>query len=84
VFSQRLPVGFLLVAGAWIVQVGVVPDARRRGIGTDLVSVALRRIAESGAEAAWLSVSADNPRAISPYRRLGFEVYGRRGRFRRD
>jgi mycothiol synthase len=85
VFSQGMPVGFLLVAGTWIVQVGVVPDARRRGIGTELVSFALWRIAESGAEAAWLSVSADSPRAISLYRRLGFVAYGRRGRFaRRD
>jgi mycothiol synthase len=84
VFLQEMPAGFVLVAGAWIVQVGVVPDARRRGIGTELVSFALQRIAESGAEAAWLNVSADNPRAISLYRRLGFEVYGRRGRFRRD
>ncbi|HUD69419.1 MAG TPA: GNAT family N-acetyltransferase [Acidimicrobiales bacterium] len=83
VLAQGTPVGFLLVAGRWIEQVGVVPDARRRGIGTELVSFALRRIAESGAEEAWLNVSADNPRAISLYRRLGFDAYGRRGRFRR-
>jgi ribosomal protein S18 acetylase RimI-like enzyme len=83
VFSHGVPVGFVLVAGAWIEQLGVVPDARRRGIGSELVTFALRRIADAGAETAWLNVSTDNPRAESLYRRLGFMAYGRRGRFRR-
>jgi mycothiol synthase len=83
VLSSGSPVGFLLVAGPWIDQVGVVPASRRRGIGSDLVRFALHRIAATGAETAWLNVGADNPRASSLYRRLGFERYGRRGRFRR-
>lgn len=83
VLSSGSPVGFLLVAGAWIDQLGVVPASRRRGIGSELVCFALHRISEAGAEAAWLNVGANNPRAASLYRRLGFEDYGRRGRFRR-
>jgi mycothiol synthase len=82
VYVADAPVGFVLVSGNWIEQVGVVPAATGRGIGAGLVAFALHRIAASGAEVAWLNVNVNNPRAASLYQRLGFDAVGRRGRFR--
>ncbi|MEV4637150.1 N-acetyltransferase [Actinoplanes sp. NPDC049548] len=72
--------GFVTAAVGWIVQVGVVPAARGRGLGAALVTEALRRMRSNGAEEAWLDVNVDNP-AAGLYRRLGFEDRGRRARF---
>ncbi|MEV6599547.1 GNAT family N-acetyltransferase [Actinoplanes sp. NPDC051346] len=73
--------GFLTAADGWVVQVGVVPAARGRGLGAALVTEALRRMRAAGADEAWLDVNVDNP-AGRLYRRLGFEDRGRRARFR--
>ncbi|MEV8507806.1 GNAT family N-acetyltransferase [Actinoplanes sp. NPDC051475] len=72
--------GFLTAAVGWIVQVGVVPAARGRGLGAALVTEALRRMRSDGAVEAWLDVNVDNP-AGQLYRQLGFEDRGRRARF---
>ena len=73
--------GFVTAAVDWIVQVGVAPAARGRGIGGALVSEALRRMHADGARQAWLDVNVDNS-AVRLYRRLGFEHRGRRARYR--
>ncbi|MFB9357088.1 GNAT family N-acetyltransferase [Actinoplanes nipponensis] len=73
--------GFVTAALDWIVQVGVVPAARGRGLGAALVVEALRRMRADGATHAWLDVNVDNP-AVRLYRRLGFEHRGRRARYR--
>jgi len=73
--------GFVTAAVGWIVQVGVVPAARGRGIGGALVTEALRRMRADGADHAWLDVNIDNP-AVRLYRRLGFQHRGRRARYR--
>jgi mycothiol synthase len=72
--------GFVTAAEDWIVQVGVVPSARGRGLGGALVGEALRRMRAAGAAQAWLDVNVDNP-AVRLYRRLGFEHRGRRARY---
>jgi mycothiol synthase len=72
--------GFVAAAVGWIVQVGVVPAARGRGIGAALVSESLRRMRADGATFAWLDVNVDNP-AVHLYRKLGFEHRGRRARY---
>ena len=74
--------GFIACGTGWIIQVGVVPAARGRGLGAALVAEALRRMRAAGADAALLDVNVDNP-AGALYRRLGFHVVGRRARFRR-
>ncbi|MGY4644114.1 GNAT family N-acetyltransferase [Cellulomonas sp. URHB0016] len=74
-------VGFVTAADGWILQVGVVPEARGKGIGGALVSESLRRMRHDGASEAWLEVDVDNPGAAALYRRLGFEERGRRARF---
>jgi len=73
--------GFVTAAVDWIVQVGVVPAARRRGVGEALVTEALRRMRADGATHAWLDVNVDNI-AVRLYRKLGFEHRGRRARYR--
>jgi mycothiol synthase len=74
-------VGFVTAAVDWIVQVGVVPAARGRGIGGALIAEGLRRMRTDGGTQAWLDVNVDNP-AVRLYRKLGFEHRGRRARYR--
>lgn len=71
---------FVTSAEGWIVQVGVRPEERGRGLGAALVTEALRRMREAGRTEALLDVNVDNP-AGALYRRLGFTVIGRRARF---
>jgi mycothiol synthase len=73
--------GFVTAGVGWIVQVGVVPAARGRGLGGALVTEALRRMRSDGAGEAWLDVNVDNG-AVKLYRQLGFDHRGRRARFR--
>jgi mycothiol synthase len=75
------PVGFVTVSGAWIDQVGVVPDWRGTGLGAHLTARSLTAIHRTGAEQAWLAVNTDNSRARRLYERLGFEVHGTRARY---
>ncbi|GAA1756652.1 N-acetyltransferase [Luedemannella helvata] len=72
--------GFIACADGWVVQVGVLPSARGRGIGSALVCAALDRMRADGAAVAYLDVNVDNP-AARLYRRLGFVDVGRRARF---
>jgi len=72
--------GFVTCAEGWIVQVGVVPAWRGRGVGGALVAEALRRMRADGAKRALLDVNVDNP-AARLYSRLGFTVLGRRAKF---
>jgi ribosomal protein S18 acetylase RimI-like enzyme len=65
----------------WIVQAGVVPAWRRRGVGALLVRTAMAGIAAAGADSCWLNVATNNPGAISLYRGLGFTEAGRRARY---
>ncbi|MEU4622873.1 GNAT family N-acetyltransferase [Actinoplanes sp. NPDC023801] len=73
--------GFVSVAEGWIQQVGVVPAARRTGLGGALIREALRRMAAAGLREGWLCVNVDNP-AASLYRRIGFQDVRRRARYR--
>ncbi|MDQ7909508.1 GNAT family N-acetyltransferase [Phytohabitans sp. ZYX-F-186] len=74
--------GFVTCAEGWIVQVGVAPSWRGRGVGGALVAEALRRMRAEGADHALLDVNVDNP-AAHLYARLGFTRVGRRAKFQR-
>jgi len=74
--------GFVTAAAGWIVQVGVIPAARRRGLARALVTEALHRMAVDGEPEAWLNVNVDNPGAARLYHELGFTPRGRRARYR--
>jgi len=76
-----LPVGFIVCADRWIVQMGVRPEWRERGIGSALVIEVLRRFRAAGGDHVLLDVNVDNPRAARVYARLSFEQVGRRARY---
>lgn len=77
------PVGFLIGAEGWLVQVGVVPAWRGRGLAAALAAEMLRRAQVSGATSTLLTVNVNNPGASRVYERLGFARIGRRARFTR-
>lgn len=65
---------------AQILTVGVVPDARRRGIGRVLLAALITEAVRRGATTAFLEVRADNQAARSLYASEGFvEIGTRRG-----
>ena len=71
--------GVMVVAdAAEILTVGVVPDARRRGIGTVLLHELLAEARRRGAAEAFLEVRVDNDGARAMYEREGFAEVGRR------
>lgn len=57
----------------YLAMVGVDPNARGRGLGTDLMRHAVARCDQEGAPA---YLESSNPRNISLYLRHGFEVMG--------
>jgi ribosomal protein S18 acetylase RimI-like enzyme len=85
------PLGFVIGAldltadppGGYVVQIGVVPEARRRGLASALMVEALRRMQAAGAPCADLTVHINNPGAIAAYAGLGFIPIGRRARYER-
>ena len=65
--------------GEWeIAYVGVVPEARQRGLGTELVRHALHETKKAGIRALTLSLDARNEPAWKVYRKLGFEPFAAR------
>jgi len=56
----------------------LVPGARGRGLGRELLNFALARAAELGIRTLHLEVEADNERANHLYRAAGFAETGRR------
>ncbi|MCJ7994248.1 GNAT family N-acetyltransferase [Rhizobium cremeum] len=61
---------------AGIMSLAVAGDQRRKGLGLEVLTAALRWARMRGAKRAWLQVVADNEPALSLYRKLGFtEAY---------
>lgn len=79
------PWGFLLgrtVADeAELLTLAVAPDARRRGIGRDLVAEFAATSRARGAARAFLEVAADNAAAQALYHAAGWRESGRRRRY---
>ncbi len=63
---------------AELLNIAVLPEQRRLGLGTALLAEALRRLAAAGARKTWLEVRESNQPAIAFYRQHGFTVLGRR------
>ena len=78
------PVGVLLLAdvpalGGWdLSYLGVVPEARRRGVGRELTCRALAEACRAGVPRLSLAVDTRNEPAWALYRGLGFTPYDRR------
>jgi ribosomal protein S18 acetylase RimI-like enzyme len=79
VWKAQVPVGVLLVAevadaqGWDVAYLGVVPEARRQGIGQQLAEHALRAARSAGTPQLTLAVDARNYPAQRLYSRMGFE-----------
>ena len=80
--------GFVIarvVAGeAEILSLGVLPDCRRKGLGSAMVRKAAEHAAQEGAVAIFLEVSTENDAARALYDRLGFCEVGRRPEYYRE
>lgn len=61
-----------------VLTLGVLPSARGRGIGADLLQAAGEIAAEAGATCMFLEVAVGNTAARRLYARAGFEEVGRR------
>ena len=57
-----------------IVTIDILPDARRTGLGSDLMARAEARLAEAGCRRVSLEVAVDNAAAIAFYQRLGYSI----------
>jgi ribosomal-protein-alanine N-acetyltransferase len=86
--AAAAPSGFAVARSvadeAEIVSIGVMPHARRQGVGAALLADTLARAAAQGAASVFLEVAEDNPAARALYVSAGFEKVGRRpGYYRR-
>lgn len=86
--KDAAPCGFILcrVAAdeAEVLALGVLPDARRRGVGRALMAAATAAMACKGSARVLLEVSVRNTAALSLYRAIGFEEVGRRKAYYAD
>lgn len=71
-----LPVRGEARAHAGVLGIGLVPQARHRGIGRALMEAALKKARSKGICRVELTVRADNDDALALYARLGFVVEG--------
>ena len=82
VFAFAASSGFVLARAAAgeaeILTLAVVPSARGRGLGRDLMQAAAAHAATLGAKSLFLEVGTDNPAALALYNGLGFTRAGSR------
>jgi ribosomal-protein-alanine N-acetyltransferase len=78
-------------AGYWLLEdeanlmnIAVAPAWQSRGLGEHLLLATLARMQEGGATVCTLEVRVSNVRAQALYRKLGFQVEGRRLRYYQD
>lgn len=80
--ADQEPCGFALVRvaadEAEILAIGVLPAARRRGLGRILVDALAHAAGTRGADRVFLEVAEDNSAARALYLAEGFEAVGRR------
>jgi ribosomal-protein-alanine N-acetyltransferase len=77
-------VGWMLVDEIHIATIATHPDFRRQGIARKLLSHALTRAMEEGAQSSFLEVRESNLAAQEMYRQFGYQPTGRRKRYYKD
>lgn len=87
--EQGQPVGFVTneqesAQIGYIIQIGVHPQWRRRGLAAALMARSLHAWQAEGKETVMLHVNVNNPGAIRLYQKLGFTIVARRGAFRKQ
>ena len=86
--SGREPVAYAVceavdAATGWILQMGVRPTWRGRGVADRLLDAVLMRFHSDGLSTAMLSVNVNNPRARRAYERAGFRKVGQYQSYRK-
>ncbi|HPR63937.1 MAG TPA: N-acetyltransferase [Thermoanaerobaculia bacterium] len=71
---RGIPIAFILWVRDHIITLDVHPKWRQRGLGTKLMSMALRYMASSGFNRCVLEVDQVNEKALLLYRKQGFSV----------
>ena len=74
-------VGLVAEDEAEIISIGVLPDCRKEGHGTDLLSTFEGEARSKGAAVIFLEVSCQNDPALALYKRRGFARVGRRRKY---
>jgi ribosomal-protein-alanine N-acetyltransferase len=77
-------VAWLLVDDMHIATIATHPDFRRQGIAQALLAHVLKLGADEGAVSSFLEVRESNLAAQAMYRKLGYEVTGRRPHYYKD
>lgn len=80
--------GFLIgraVGDEWEIEnLGVVPEARRRGLGSRLLNEFLARVVSEAGASIYLEVRGSNRAALGLYQKWGFSEAGRRKNYYHD
>ncbi len=63
---------------AEIIDIGTLPDARRKGAATRLIEDTLLSLADISIDTVYLEVAEDNKAALQLYDKCGFKPYNRR------
>jgi len=71
---SEFPRRFRPVRKGHVISIAVLPEYRRRGIGTALMKAVLARMMETGIDEVYLEVRVSNLPAINMYKKLGFQV----------
>jgi [ribosomal protein S18]-alanine N-acetyltransferase len=86
-FAVFRPDGFALlrISGeeAELLSLDVLPEARRQGLGSDILREALQQAQARGAREVYLEVDTENAAARALYDRAGFVTRGQRKRYYR-
>ncbi|HEY7472072.1 MAG TPA: ribosomal protein S18-alanine N-acetyltransferase [Gemmatimonadota bacterium] len=77
-------IGWIAADEAELADLAVAEGARGRGIGTELVRAFAREAGVRGARRLYLEVRVSNEGARRFYRRLGFDIVGRRAGYYRN
>ncbi|PCN50791.1 ribosomal-protein-alanine N-acetyltransferase [Candidatus Geothermarchaeota archaeon ex4572_27] len=82
--SYSLGIPIRKVRRGHVVSIAVLPEYRKRGIGTSLLKEAIKALKERwGCQDVYLEVRISNTPAINLYKKLGFTIsYVRRGYYR--
>jgi ribosomal-protein-alanine N-acetyltransferase len=74
-------IGRAVAEEAEILNLAVMPEERRHGLGSRLLEAGLSALAAAGAQRVWLEVRESNAAAQALYQRRGFTAAGRRARY---
>jgi [ribosomal protein S18]-alanine N-acetyltransferase len=77
-------VSWMIVDELHIATIATHPDFRRQGIGTQILTTALKEASAAGVRRAFLEVRESNEAAQAMYRKFGFESTGRRAKYYKD